>query len=353
MRPGLKWALVAVCLIVCAAAVFGLVVTLSDPQKAAAAKPTVSVEVVTVPEVMTGAYKAYASDGSQMLAKTVIKNTGTEPVTNFHISYSIPGYLETTSQEDYPVILPGETVNDYVYPTFKAEQMKEITARTTAELDVNYTFDGSGGQRGTSKGFDFLGHNDFVWSFLPSEQLLTFADTNDNAALLAAYVTPSDPDINAVAKKLTGNLFTATDDETWAAAEQIYTGLRNAGFNYISEPSTYWSANMAQAVQLPSETLANQQGNCVDLSLLLASMLEAVNIPADLCLSDGHCQVAFSLPESGKWYVIEETLLRDKSVSFTDAVNSAAQWSQEQQANDTWYVFNVRDAWSAGNVPSW
>lgn len=352
MKPLRKWLLVGGCLAVCAGAAAGLVLTLTGPSEPAPAKPELSIEVVVLPEVMPAVYKIYSGVGGNFLAKTIIKNTGSEPVTNFHISYTIPGYIETAAQEDYPIILPGQTVNDYCYPTFDGDQMATIHSETRTELDVNYSYDGSGGVKGTSKFFEFLGHNDWVRTNLPQEDWLTFDDQVDNARMLAAFVTKDDPTVNKIAKQLTSGIFTATDDGTWQAIYAIYNAVRDAGFRYITESTAFWAQN-AQEVQLPSETIDNGAGNCVDLSVLFSSLLEAVGVKTYLCLSTGHCQVAFQLPESGDWYVLEETLVDSPEATLDDAIGAGYNWYTEQTAQYTWVRVDVEQAWQEGMVPSW
>ncbi len=340
-----------ICALVFLGSLIGLVVALSGPDETPT--PNLSVDVVVVPEVMTAVHKTYSGTDGTFLAKTIIKNNGDQPVTNFHISYSIPGYVETAGQEDYPLILPGQTVNDYCYPTFDAEQMREIESETPAELDVSYTYDGNLNAKGTSATFSFLGHNDWVRTYLPIDDQLTFADTVDNIAALAAWVTKNDPEVEKLAKDLTGGIFTATDDGTLKAAHEIYDGMRTSPLRYVTESDSYWTDQEAQHVQFPAETLANKGGNCVDLSILFAALLESVGVETTLCASTGHCQVAITLPESGDMYVIEATAIDNPSISFYDSLEIGRTKHDEETQQYTWVQMNVRDEWANGMVPSW
>lgn len=350
MARSRPWLLLALCGVVFFGSLIGLILALSEPAEAPA--PNLSVDLVVVPEVMTSVHKVYSGISGTFLAKTIIKNNGTEPVTNVHISYSIPGYVETAGQEDYPIILPGQTVNDYCYPTFNAQQLKAIESETQAEVDVNYSYDGSTGPKGTSATFSFLGHNDWVRTYLPEEDRLTFADGVDNSAMLAAFVTKNDRDVERLAKKLTGGIFTATDDGAWQALEAIYDGIRYSPMRYVTESDAYWTAD-AQHVQFPAETLANERGNCVDLSVLFASLLESVGISTTLCLSTGHCQVGVTLPESGDFYVIEATAVDDASITLNNSVNLGYDTWEREKPQFSWVQVDVENEWANGMVPSW
>lgn len=341
---------VGLCAVVFVGSLIGLVATLSGPDETAAR--TVSVDLIVVPEVMTAAHKAYAGASGTFLAKTVIKNTGTQPITNFHLSYKIPGYAETAGQEDYPIILPGQTVHDYCYPTFDSDQMKAIESETPAEVDVTYTYDGCQAPKGTSAVFSFLGHNDWVRTYLPKTDRLTFADTLDNAAMIAAWVTKNDPNVERIAKKVTADLWTAKDEGAWRATAAIYDFVRASPLRYVTESDSYWAAD-SQHVQYPAETLANESGNCIDLSILFAALLESVGVESTLCFSTGHCQVAFTLPESGDMFVIEATAIANPSITFEDSLRMGRDRHAEQTAQQTWVQVNVRDEWANGMVPSW
>jgi hypothetical protein len=342
---------------VCAAVlVVGIVVAVLSfaPGSEPAAESQLAVDIYVKPEVVTAAYKIYGgSYASMWVAKCIIKNTGTVPVTDFHIEYEIAGYTDSTSVEDYPIILPGETVRDYCWPNFDPEKMATITNETPAELVVRYDYAGLERTRETSQKFSFLGRNDFIWSSLAESEMLTFADENDNARMLATFVTRSDETVQKLAKTLTGGLFTATDENTMAALEATYNGLRDARFKYITESVTFWTNEFGQHIQYPSETIEYNGGNCVDLSLLFTSMLEAVGIRTYLTLSTGHCQFVVVLPESGQLIPVEETLVGSPDSTLQGAIDSAMQWYQEQSQQGTFMFIDVEDAWASGMVPSW
>jgi hypothetical protein len=324
------------------------------PRAQTAAEPQLTVDIYVKPEVVTAAYKIYGgSYASMWVAKCIIKNTGTVPIKNFNIEYEIAGYTASTSVEDYPVILPGETVRDYCWPNFDPEQMAKITNETPAEIVVRYDYEGLEKPKETSEKFSFLGKNDFIWSSLPESEMLTFEDENDNARMLASFVTRSNESVQKLAKTLTGGLFTPTDDSTMQALENIYNGLRDARFRYVTESVTFWTNEFGQHIQYPAETIEYNGGNCVDLSLLFTSMLEAVGIKTYLTLSTGHCQLVVVLPESGQLVPVEETLVDSADSTLDESIQSAMKWYQEQSQQGTFMFIDVEDAWASGMVPSW
>lgn len=354
MRRARTLVIMGVCALVFVGALVGLIVTVSSPSDASPAEPELTVQTYVVPEVMTAVYKAYGGDFSdRWVARATITNTGDTPCRDFHIEYRIPGYVETTSAEEYPLILPGQTVRDYCYPVFGPDEMAAIDSETTAELIVSYQCDGMDRPVTTTRRFDFLGHNEWVRTNIPEDERLVFHDWHDNDEFLAAFVTPKDPEVQALAKQLTVGLFTAEDDQAMEALGRIYYGLRDTPYRYITEPESYWTEEAAQHVQFPRETIAHKSGNCVDLSVLFASMLEAVGIKTYLTLSPGHCQLCIELPEEGSIIPVEATMVDDPKATLQDAMDYAYQWYEEYSAQSTFTFIDVQQAWQEGMVPTW
>lgn len=352
MRRSLFLAVLGLCVLLVVGGLTVAVLSLASGEDEA--EPQLTVDIYVKPEVITAAYKIYGGDYASMwLAKCIIKNTGTVPVEDFAIEYEIGGYCDSTSVEDYPIILPGQTVRDYCWPNFNPEQMAAINNETPAEIVIRYSYAGLDEPKATSEKFSFLGRNDFIWSSLPEAEMLTFEDENDNARLLAAFVTRSEPDTQALAKTLTGGIYTGTDENAMAALESLYNGLRDGGYKYVTESVTFWTNEFGQYIQYPAETITHRGGNCVDLSLLFSAMLEAVGIQTYLTLSTGHCQFVAIMPESRQWIPVEETLVGDPAATLRDAIDAAMQWYKEQSNQGTYMFIDVEDAWASGIVPSW
>ena len=87
-------------------------------------------------------------------------------------------------------------------------------------------------------------------------------------------------------------------------------------FNVLSKDMSYVTRsfnfslkgmNDTQRVSLPSTTLRLKSGNCIDLSLLLASAYEACKHEVELVLIPGHAFLA--VKATGMWIYIEATTL--------------------------------------------
>lgn len=332
-------------------ALLGLVLTLLPVSDGG--EPRLRVETYVVPEFMTAVSKAYGgSDPDRWLARTVVKNVGDRLARDLRIEYRVDGYTDATSVGEYPIVLPGQTVRDYCYPVFDGEEMAAIDSETPAELSITYRCDGMDRPVTKSESFDFLGHNEWVRTDIPDDECFTFQDWHDNDEFLAVFVTPKEPVTQEMAKRLTSGIYTGTDEGALDAVSAVYYGLRDGQYRYISEPQSYWTDGFAQHVQFPRETIAHRGGNCVDLSVLFAALLEAVGVKTYLVLSTGHCQVSVELPEEGSIIPIEATLVGVPDATLQDSYDAAYATYEEQSPQGTYLYVDVRDAWSGGMVPS-
>lgn len=343
----------------------GLILTLSATG-ATSEDPKLQVDLFVRPEVVTAAYKIYGDNSQSMwLANTKIKNVGSVPVKNFTISYKIEGYCDWTSTENYPLIVPGETVRDYCWPTFDAAKMRSITTKTPAELTLRYEYEGCSRPIEKTEKFFFLGKNDFVWTDLKEEDILTFQDENDNYPLLAAFVTKNDPTTQAWAKSITGGLAPGTDQDTYECLVRAFYALRNAGIKYVYEPELVESKRFGQYIQYPSDTLGRMAGTCLDLAILFDALMEAVSVRSYIILIPGHAIPAVLLPESGEILPIESTFmdvdfvlthypgLTSSQVTAEECINISIDIVNKNIDEGTCIIVDIQEQWENGVVPTW
>ncbi len=343
----------------------GLVFTLSAKQPVASQDIKLDVDLYVRPEVITGAYKIYGDNSMNWwLANTKIKNTGTTPVRNFKISYKIEGYCDWTSSEIYPLILPGETVRDYCWPTFKSSDMKEISTKTPAELTMRYEYDGIAQPVEKQEKFFFLGKNDFIWTYIKEEDLFTFQDLNDNYPLLAAFVTKNDELTQSVSKTITGGLAPSDDQDTYLALVRTFYALRNAGMKYVYEPAVLEAETFGQYIQYPADTLNRMAGTCMDLAILFCALLEAVSIRTFIFLVPGHAIPAVYLPDSGNILPIESTFMDvefvhshytgvSAEVSADECIEISIEYINKYLKQGKCVIVDIEELWDSGVVPSW
>lgn len=336
--------------------------TAYDPSKV-----RLDVKLITREEIVTAAYKTYGDDTQDMwVAKTLIRNTGKMPVYDFKISYKVGDLTDWTSGEEYSEIRPGQTVRDYCWPNLDEERVKAITTKTPVELVMKYDY------RGLSKPVqDFqklflLGRNDFVFSSLPEEDRITFADNFDNYRFVAAFITPNENTTKSFANTIGGGLETrASDEDALEAFKRCFNNLRAQGVKYIMEPDAFWAGSAAQYVQYPSETIERKSGTCLDLAVAMSALMEAIGVKSYVALIPGHAIPLVTLPESGDLYAIESTFI-DKDyalakhgdavspeVSSDECISIASDEISKAQEDGQIVMIDPGYWWKAGVMPAW
>jgi len=324
--------------------------------------------------IHTFAYKVYAdphlSDGRFFLSKIVFQNEGRKPVRDFSISYQIPNYVQPTTPEVLSEIAPGDTVVKLFYPQFSSDVTK-LRDRTRATLEIKLQW-----KEGRALREDLLkeelvlrGVNELEWTDVPAEDVTCWQDTMANADLSAAMVTPNDPVVAAFAAEVTAKLGGAVAGASHDPKDHIEllkgvydymveTGMQYAGAKGVPE-RVGDVATILQTIRLPRDVIRNNNGLCVELAFLWASVMEHFNIPAYVVFIPGHAYVhAPGLDAAyGGPFVVECTAITPKSVgaanylSFADAVKMAAKNYAEYSARGELIEANIQELQSAGIVP--
>lgn len=188
--------------------------------------------------------------------------------------------------------------------------------------------------------------------------------------MYAAYANENHPQIDQILKeaKATGlnesfHGYQGTEEDVIRQVNAIWVALQRRGITYSSITNTTPVKGVyAQHVRFLDESINMTQANCVDGSVLMASVLKKIEIKTCLVLVPGHCYLAFysNDPEKGgKLYGLETTMLGSKS-ALNDAINVATvqaekslqkSWGKFQQENSGYMLVDLDDAREAGIMP--
>jgi len=299
-------------------------------------------QTTTVAEyVMSCAYLNYADkDLGFYVAKTMIQNKGSVPIMDYKISYRIEQY--TTGwcpAHQYKEIVPDQTVVDYYYPSLLATVLDLTTPQKIVQLEVKWEYKSLSGKvysETTSYDLKILGKNTFVYSSIPqSEMLDSPSDWFSNKDLLVCFVTKNEPVIKGHAVNATGGLAAGyTNDKAKAAFNSVFNYLHDKGVKYISPVSEFPSgssdAHLSQYLMYPKDVIANKGGTCIETSLCMATMMEAIGVSTVIFLIPGHAIPGIILPETGDIYPIESTAV-GSTCSAADANTNAVNTLKEAQ----------------------
>jgi hypothetical protein len=337
-----------------------------SPGRLAWDKPTVK------KTVQTFAYKVYGNSqldhGRYFLSKISLRNDGGSPVTDFSISYQVPGYIEWTTPEALPQIPPGHTVIKCFYPQFP-KKVTEIKNKTPSTLEIKIRW--NDGRNPTHEEvlreeFAFRGVNEVEYTDLPANEIVFNSDLHVNDDLLAAMVTPNDPVVTEFAAAITQVLGGAVAGAggTKEAIEvmrgmyyyMVVTGMRYAGGLGLPERIGD-TITTVQTIRLPRDVVISNNGLCVELTLLWASVLEHLGIDSYLMLVPHH---AYIVVHSGNDLIpFECTAITPKAVtdkdrkivSFEEANAIAMKEYQDAKASGEYTEVRFRPLQAAGIQP--
>ena len=116
-------------------------------------------------------------------------------------------------------------------------------------------------------------------------------------------------------------------DEQVAA---LYQSLREAEILYVNSVIDYGATAgmVTQRTRLPRESLAMRSANCIDGTVLMASLIEGISLNPAIVLVPGHAFVAWETwYGSQKWHFLETTMIG--SADFAAACQSAQRQSDQ------------------------
>ncbi|MFW6231809.1 MAG: tetratricopeptide repeat protein [Spirochaetota bacterium] len=193
--------------------------------------------------------------------------------------------------------------------------------------------------------------------------------TWDDDRKVAAFVASRDPLVMSLGKTVAGFVRDAPDtavNANFRTAVALLQALQTHGLSYVVDPVTPHAAvslneQAIDHVQFPGQTLAFNAGDCDDLSVLYAALLETVGIPAAMVTTPGHIFVAFGLgmgedavdglflddgavirDDGQTWVPVEVTLVREGfAAAWSRGVRN---WSDADAAGEA-ALYPVREAW--------
>jgi hypothetical protein len=243
-------------------------------------------------------------------------------------------------------------------PTFFPQSLRQIHELTRASVNVLVE------DLDSNTGVE-LQNTRPVWIAPPTTALLSSFDpaTGEMRTFydyLAAFVTPNDPSImrflrSGAAAHASGKLVGYQGSPTAGIASQmeaIFRALKNdAGVTYVNSVVAHSAEQgvASQRVRLPRESLADRTANCIDGTVLFASLVEAAAMNPAIVVVPGHAFAAWETWRgSGEWGYLETTMIG--SSSFADACASADTLVQKYKDSGL-TLCNVRDLRGRGIYP--
>jgi hypothetical protein len=288
-----------------------------------------------------------------------VKNGNTSPV-KVVVSSEISSY--TSKASDTVTVPAGATQEIRQNPRLTTAAIDGLNSEHQADLHVVVSYLEAGQPRivldQTSETL-ITSRRDFPWTIKGFTQ-------QEDWNLVVAMVTPTDPGVEQLIRAganydpsgaMTSN-YDSLDDSSgsvWQRLSDIWQAeTTDFSLTYISTTDSF-ASNSSQRIRLPGEVLDQASGNCIELTLLYASVVEALGMQPAIIMVPGHAYVAVRVDDTNdNYYFIETTMIGQ--ATFKEAVttgNSEWQKAQPSVANNTadYGWVDVAEARHNGIVP--
>ena len=290
------------------------------------------------------------------IGTAVLHNQERRPVTDITLTVYLKQYMDAPKECRAPKELKaGETATVELFGLF-TDKVLDITeaTKTAAEITLEYRLKGQWYRESRQETVRLYDRNAMSW---------------DDDRKAAAFVAAKDPSVLRFAKTAAG----AVDaDGSWTLnaniqkAMGIHEALTLYGMRYVVDPKTPYAElsekkTSVDFLQFPRQTLEYRAGDCDDLSILYAALLESVGIKTAFITVPGHIFAAFSLdipPDEAKkgffntdelvfigsssWVPLEVT---ERSAGFTTAWEKAAKEWRDYSAKGQARFYDMHESW--------
>ncbi len=342
----------------------GAGVLFRKPLTGLVSKANLEIKIDHAPVIMPAVYKVYenedALEGKYSLFKMLVTNNSSATARNVDVSIEIPGYIEKKSIQKIPVLLPNQSVVVNCYPAF---DQKIVEKTTPSKEKVNIKITGSN-LNDVEETFpiEIKGRNEFMYTFIPYDEIRTPGEFFDNNTLISCFVTPEDPIIKYFTQKIQEKILKG---EAASVENKPEEGVRFLGGIY---DATYLShmvysgtsgvpsqdngiSSVTQSIRLPREVVTGKTGLCIELSILYASVMMNAGLDPVIYFIPGHAYPGFRM--KGQYYAIEATGIGGEGMggrataqqAFATGMKELGEFMKGVQSGDDRYqVLDVREA---------
>ncbi len=260
-------------------------------------------------------------------------HNGRHATARVRLSAFVEGY--SAHAVDTVEIPPGKESEAALLPTFFPDRLATLTELTRASLHLQV--DDLDGKTEQARSFP-------LWLLARTSAVLHVSDPatglpRNLMSYLAAWVTPNVPAIfellrSSAASLRDGSIASYQVDAKGVAAQvkSIYDALQRTGITYVNSVLCFGPIPgvLAQRIRLPRESLTHRSANCIDGTVLFASILEAASLHPAIVLVPGHAFLAWETTKgTNQWEYLETTLLGSKS--YDKAVEQGRKLAQVYQ----------------------
>ena len=204
--------------------------------------------------------------------------------------------------------------------------------------------------------------NECVFNFTDSSGV-----TNDISFFFAAYVNENHPEINQILKEAISSKrvdsfsgYFGDKESLMAEIQAVWDTLKARGLHYSTMPASADDDNPylgSQYVRLLGESVNYTQANCVDGSVLMASVFRKIGLDVSLIELPDHMFISVSLGKEEDPIFIETTLLSQASLDeameagIKQYLEHKDKFGSEKDEDQAYNIVNIQAARVIGIMP--
>ncbi|OHD68730.1 MAG: hypothetical protein A2177_03700 [Spirochaetes bacterium RBG_13_68_11] len=264
----------------------------------------VTLEQVLIDEIFP-VFRSYYDD--HPIGTATLKNGGATSLENVKVELGLAKYMDAKKPCTAPTtIAAGSSGKVELTAVFNDEVLKiSEGTKALATVTVSYTTGGKSVSMDFVQTVQFLKLNAMTW------------DDDDRAA---AFVTANDP----IVQQFRSAVVTNVDKAVTAVDKNLRTGMAlhqtlvKYGLKYWTDPNAAYETvtktkSAVDSLQFPVQTIQLKTGDCDDLAILAAALLESSSVESAFITVPGHIFVAFALAmkpdEAKKTFVKPDDLI--------------------------------------------
>ena len=257
------------------------------------AKADVSIVECRIPVLLAALYQRYYDEP---VIELTLANQGGKPTPPGKALFFAKAVMDNPTETDLPPLAPFSKKIVVLRAAFNRGILTYVEGtRLASRLEVRFGNGPSAIALDKNLTFELLGRNSIDWK---------------QEEMISCFVTPKDPDVQIFArqalKTAEAQTIQADLDAHLYRGVTLFDAMQSVGLFYVPDPrqpfafSEFSGKGIVDYLQFPRETLLRQSGDCDDLSVLYASLLEGSGIPTILVTSPGHIFAAFALKDGKK-----------------------------------------------------
>lgn len=251
-----------------------------------------------------------------------------------------------------------------IYPQLKYDYEKLLTVKQTVPEILTFKVKiGEKPETEKIKRVQVRPINECVMDFVDSSGYF-----NDVSFFFTAYVNENHPFINQIMKEAIASKrvdsfsgYSGDSDDVINEIRAIWETLKKHGLHYSTMPASADDDNPyldTQYVRLLGESINYAQANCVDGSVLIASILRKIGLDVSLVEIPGHMFIMIDLDEEGKESICIETTMLSQD-SLEDAIEEGNEqytknkkkFDSEKDEDMDYNIINIQAARVMGIMP--